>query len=141
MTATAAQIAELRRMVAEPETTTYTDVALQAYIERYPLMDELEEEPYSWLMVDGVKTKQVNTLWVPTYDMNAAAADVWQEKMASISALAVDFSADGGNYSDSQAFDHAEKMMKFYRSRRSAKNIKVIKWPPESKSINANLLS
>jgi len=132
LTATAAQIAELRRMVAEPTDTTYTDILLQGFIERYPLMDELQQEPYSWSMVDGVQTKVVNTLWVATYDLNAAAADVWEEKLASLSAVAVDFSADGGNYNDSQAFEHAEKMVKRFRGRRCAKNIAVIKWPKES---------
>jgi len=130
MSATAAQIAELRRMVAEPLTTTYSDLLLQGFIERYPLMDELRQEPYTWTMVDGAYTTLANTLWIPTYDLNAAAADVWQEKLAALSNQ-TDFSADGGNFSLSQKFEHAEKMVKHYRSRRSAKNIEVIKWPRE----------
>ncbi|PKO03046.1 MAG: hypothetical protein CVU43_04505 [Chloroflexi bacterium HGW-Chloroflexi-5] len=129
---TAAQIAELRRMVAEPTTTTYSDVLLQGFIARYPLMDELQQEPYTWTMVDGVYSQLANTLWIPTYDLNAAAADVWEEKLASLSAVAIDFNADGGNYSDSQAFEHAEKMVKRFRGRRCAKNVAVIKWPKES---------
>ena len=38
--ATAAQIARLRRMVAEPTEDPYDDDTLAAYIERYPLLDE-----------------------------------------------------------------------------------------------------
>ena len=35
----AADLARLRRMTAEPNTTTYSDVLLTDAIERYPVMD------------------------------------------------------------------------------------------------------
>ena len=71
MTATAGMIAELRRLTAEPTTAVYTDDALKAKIEAYPLMDANHNEP------DAVS-------WLPTYDLAAAASDVWMEKAAGL---------------------------------------------------------
>lgn len=48
-----------------------------------------------------------------TYDINAAAADIWRQRLANFSQW-YDFSADNQNFSRSQAFDHAEKMVAFY---------------------------
>jgi hypothetical protein len=47
MAATAAQVARLRRMTAEPTDETYTDDALAGIIESHPLIDERGEAPYS----------------------------------------------------------------------------------------------
>ena len=41
MSVTAAQIAQMRRMVAEPTAATYTDDLLEDIIELYPTIDEL----------------------------------------------------------------------------------------------------
>ena len=48
MAATAAQIERLRRMVDEPDDTTYSDEAIKDYIEEYPLVDARGKEPYTW---------------------------------------------------------------------------------------------
>lgn len=120
-------------MTGEPTTATYSDTLLTTFIERYPLMDELGEDPYTWTITSGVPTQTVNESWIATYDLNAAAADVWQEKAASLAAL-YDFSADGGNYSRSQAYQQAEKMTRYYRSRRSTKSIRLVKSPEEIES-------
>ena len=130
VSATADQIAQVRRMVAEPTTTTYTDLAIKAAIERYPQMDEFGQEPWIWTVVDGVKTRSENDDWVDTYDLNAAAAEIWQEKSGTLTAT-TDFSADGGNYSDSQKYSQAMSQARFYLSRRSAKTVRLIKWPLE----------
>jgi hypothetical protein len=121
MTATAAQIAEVRRMIAEPTTTTYTDVLIQGFIERYPLVDDLGQEPY-YYSGGTPPEKTVNESWVPTYDLCAAAADIWGEKAA---ALAGDyaFSADGATFNRNQAFEQYTKRERYYRSRRSARTI------------------
>lgn len=121
MTATADQIAELRRMVGEPTTATYSDLTLQGYIERYPVMDARGEDP----TIESTTTPgalQVNPDWTATYDLHAAAAAIWQEKAA---AVQPDFSfgADGGNYSRHQKFENAMKMVKFHLARRAAKTI------------------
>jgi hypothetical protein len=88
MTATAAQLGQLRRMVNEPTQDPYTDDMLVEYIERYPLVDAL-----------GYESDE--DTWTPTYDLYAAAADILQEKAAGV-ALKVDFQSDGGSFSLSQ---------------------------------------
>lgn len=126
---TAAEIAQVRRMVAELDTANYTDEQITTYIEMYPMLDELGEEPYFY---DGViPTKYPNEAWIPTYDLNNAAADIWQEK-AALLAGKYDFTADGGSYSRSQAYNQAMSMSKFYRGRGSAKTIKQVKVPDEN---------
>lgn len=118
MSATAAMIARLRRMVNESGTDTYTDEDLAVYIETYPLIDERGEAPFEWDTTDSPPSKDWNEDWLPTYDLNAAAADIWQEKAAA-PAGDYDFSADGGSYSRSQAYEQAMKQARYYRARRS----------------------
>lgn len=121
MSASAADIAQLRRMTAEPTTTTYSDAVLTTVIEKFPIPDSLHFMP------------EEEDDWTPTYDLNAAAAEVWSEKLAALQGN-TDFSADGGNYSDSQKFDQADRMVRFYLSRRSSHTIHLKKWPPERKT-------
>ena len=112
---TAAQIATVRRMVAEPSTTTYSDALITTFIETYPCIDEQGEAPFTFsAAVPPVHV--VNTEWMPTYDLNGASADIWQEKAATL-ASGYDFSADGGNYSRSQAYEQAMKQCRYYRAR------------------------
>jgi len=131
MTATALQIAEVRRMVAEPTTTTYSDVLVTAIIESYPMMDELGTNPYYWTQVAGVPTKTTDPVWVATYDLNAAAAKIWTEKASALAAK-FDFKADGGDYSRSQAYEHAKGQADFYAKKRSMTTVHLIKSPKES---------
>lgn len=115
---TAAQIAQLRRMVAEPSSDNgYTDTVLSETIARCPVADVAGELP---LLVDG----SVNSAWTPTYDLNAAAAEVWREKAAALAAV-FDFSADGASYQRSQAASNAQRMVQFYQSRRFAGNVRL----------------
>lgn len=124
MTATAAQIAHVRRMVAEPTLVTYDNDVIQAYIETYKLMDENGENPrVPSTLQPGVLFD--NPDWTPTYDLNSAAADIWEEK-ASVLAQDFDFDADGGNYRRSQAYDQAMKQARHYRSRRSVRTVRQV---------------
>lgn len=132
MTATAAQIAQVRRMVAEPTTTTYSDALITSFIEAYPLMDENGEEPYTWSSATP-PAKVTNTEWVSTYDLAAAAADIWEEKASSV-ATQYDFSADGGNYSRAQMYEMAMKQAKCYRGKRSMRTVVLHKKPDEKNS-------
>ena len=126
---TATQLADLRRMVAEPTAATYSDAVLTAIIEKYPHLDEQGEDPFT--LSSAVPPVHVaNANWMPTYDLNAAAADVWQEKAAALAAL-YDFSADGGNYSRSQAYEMAMKQARYYRGRRTPTSMRLIKAPDE----------
>jgi len=122
--ATAVQIAQLRRMTAEPTDATYSDSDMADYIETYPCVDENGEAP----RVPSTTTPgemMENPDWTATYDLHAAAAAIWEEKSA-VNAPNADFSADGGNYSDSQTFDQAMKMVRFHLARRNPKTITLV---------------
>lgn len=125
---TAEQIARLRRMTAEPTSTTYDDSLLASYIERYPRIDEWGESPLD-------KYGDINPNWTPTYDLNAAAGDIWEEKASAISHK-YDFSADGGNFSASQQYEQYMKQARNFRSRRLPSTIVMVKSPPESQIEN-----
>ena len=117
------QIATMRRMVSEPTTTTYSDTLLIDAILRYPHMDEFGELPTD---DDGVE----NADWTATYDLNGAAADIWQEKAGAI-ASKFDFSADGGNFSMSLQYEQYMKQARYYRSRRMPSTAMAVKHPKE----------
>lgn len=121
-----AQIAQLRRMIAEPTTTTYSDALLTAVIERYPHIDQYGEHP-----LDDYGL--ANSDWTPTYDLSAAAADLWEEKAGTVIAK-FDFSANGGQYNQSQQYDQYMKQARYYRSRRMPSTMVLVKYPPESAS-------
>lgn len=117
MSATAAQIAQVRRMTAEPTAATYDDAAIAAYIEAYPVIDANDNPP------DDAD-------WTATYDLHAACGDLWEEKAAG-AAAEFDFAADGGTYSRSQKYEQYMKQARWHRARRQASTLKLIKSPEE----------
>jgi hypothetical protein len=131
MTATAAQIAQVRRMTNEPTTSPYTDALVQGFIEAYPMLDELGEEPYDWDSSTSPPTKDTNDDWIPTYDLHAAAADIWEEK-ASVVSVDFDFGADGGSYSRSQVYQQYMKMCRYHRGRRKPTTMIAHVYPRET---------
>lgn len=130
MTATATMIEKVRRMVNEPENTTYSDATLSVIIETYPLVDARGVEPYTWDTSTEPPTKDANDNWIVTYDLNAAAADIWEEKAALV-AQDFDFKADGGGYTRSQVYDQFMKLADNYRSKRSVTTISQEAYPYE----------
>ena len=122
---TAAQISQLRRKIAEPTDAIYTDAVLTTYIETYPHLDQWGEE---YLDAWG----EVNSEWEPTYDLNAAAGDLWEEKASAV-ASKFDFNADGGSYTQSQQYEQYMKQCRFYRSRRMPTTLRLIKSPEEGR--------
>lgn len=136
MTVTAEMVATVRRLVNESGTDTYSDTDIENIIKKYPMMDELGKEPYYWTTTSTVPTKTWNTDWIPTYNLNYAAADIWDEKAAVLAGL-FDFSADGGTYTRSQGYNQAVSMSKFYRGRGSIKTITLIKKPDEPASLSS----
>ena len=131
MTVTAGMIADVRRMVAEPTVATYSDATLTAIIERYPRIDERGEQPYTWDTTTTPPTQEANTDWIATYDLAAAAADVWTEKASAV-AVEFDFSADGGTYHRSQKREAYQQQARYYRSRVSATTARLHKSPKET---------
>jgi len=129
MTATAAMKAEVRRMVAEPTTATYSDVLIAGFIERYPHMDEQGELPYT-LSSASPPAQVANDNWIVTYDLNAASADIWAEKAAAVANL-YDFTADGGNYSRSNQYEQYMKQSRHFRARRMPTTMRMVQSPDE----------
>lgn len=129
MAATSAQIAELRRYVAEPgDTNGYTNAVLTAIIERYPLLDDRGQEAYTWNTATTPPSQTANTGWIPTYDLMAAAGDVWHEKAAAVVAQ-YDFSADGASYHRSQTHAAMMAQVRFFRARRRPTSATAVAWP------------
>ena len=116
VTVPASWVARLRRLVAEPTTDTYTDIDLSEYISRYPLDD-----------ADGYVPTDIG--WAGNWDLNLAAADVWEEKAAMVAAN-FDFAADGGDYKRSQAHAQMLAMASRYRSRRATSALVLVATPP-----------
>lgn len=136
MAATAAQIAELRRLVNEPTSATYTDLLLGDYIERYPVIDARGEEPYTYDLTTAPPSLDPNPNWMPSYDMNSAAADIWDEKAAKL-AEDFDFRSEGREFSRSQAYEQAQRRAAYFRSRRAMKTIRQRMEPPPGKSLRS----
>lgn len=111
MSATADQIKKVRRMTNERTEKNYSDEDIQAVIEMHPLVD-----------ASGFSPDQDN--WTATYDLNAAAADIWEEKAGARSEN-FDYSADGASYSHSQTYEMAMKQARYYRSKRSPATIEM----------------
>ena len=111
MSASTANVSELRDMIAEPTTTTYSDDDILGVIERFPLIDVYELEP------DDLN-------WTPTYDLNAAAANLWGKKAAAFAGL-YDFTADGGTFHRSQAAQEMRKQARYYNARRAPSSLRI----------------
>lgn len=119
MAATAAQIAQVRRMAGiAAGDTTYTDTVVGGYIEAYSLID-----------ADGLDPADDD--WVDTYDLHAAAADILEERAVAL-ATEFDFTADGATYHRSQQYEALMKQARFHRSRRTPTSITLVKWPEEA---------
>ena len=117
MTATAAMVVELRRMIDEPETTTYDDDALDTYIERYPTMDVLGTTPIEVDYSTEPPTLSEKDEWIPTYDLHAAAADIWLEKSATV-AEDYNVTADGSTLKRSDVQKQYKEQSRIHRARR-----------------------
>lgn len=131
MTVTDEQVAQLRRMVDEPTETVYDDELITEFIERYPVTDERGVDPYYFVSAGStVPVKTTNTDWIETYDLNAAAADIWLEKAAAIYDE-FDFTADGGSYTRSQKYLNAMNQASAFKSRSRVKSLPATKYPAE----------
>jgi len=114
MDVSAELVAELRRKVAEPTARTYSDDDLIAWIRKFPLRDADGYEP----QIQGATGWIVNSAWSPRYDLNRAAARIWQEKAAALSTN-YDYSADGASLQRSQPYQHAMQQAAYFNSRRA----------------------
>lgn len=126
MSVTAAHIARLRRMVNESTEDTYTDLALSALIESHAISDMRGVAATVLDFSTTPPSEDANTNWIPTYDLNAAAAEIWDEK-AAVVACDFDFSADGASYTRSQVIAQYNKMATKYRSQARPGVLRAVK--------------
>ena len=124
MAATDAMVARLRRMVDEPTEAIYSDELVAEYIEKYPLLDQLGTDPFEVDLTTTPPTITERDDWIPTYCLNSAARDIWEEKAAGL-AENFDFKADGGSYSRSQKYEQYMAKARSHGSRRSARTSKL----------------
>lgn len=121
MSASAFDLERLRRMINEPTESLYNNETLVTYIETYPVIDS-----------EGrVSTDEG---WTAAYDLNAAAADLWEEK-ASLVQTYYNFSADGGKYDQDKLFETAMDKSRYHAARRKPSSKQSHKSPKE---INTN---
>ena len=137
MSATSAMVAELRRMTDEPEEATYDDDLLETIIERYPVQDILGTEPWEWDGTTSPPTASENDDWIPTYDLHAAAADIWQEKSATV-AEDYNFTADGSTLSRGDVQKQYMNQSRHHLSRRKIKTMRTFVTPRVSPNVEDN---
>jgi hypothetical protein len=119
-------VVRLRRMIAESTQTPYTDDILKETIALNPLIDRNDVEPLN------TYTLTIAGCWVPTWDLNGAAADVWTEKAAAV-ACRVDTDADGLDIEQSVLHKHYLVQARFYGSRRVATSVQLM---PQERAFN-----
>lgn len=124
MTLPATDLNTLRRMIGETSSSVYTDPVLQALADKYTLLDANGAEPAD----EG---------WVPTYDLNAIAADVWAEKATAVQRY-YDFQADGARYSQSQLFESAMEQSRYFSARRKPVSRTTFKKPDENSQTSSD---
>ncbi len=99
MAASAADIASVRRMTAETAAdSSYASTDIARIIERYPLQ---YTDPTT-----GIRYPAGSIGWVAGYDLNRAAADIWEEKAAAV--------ADQFAYSELDSSYHPEQLREQY---------------------------
>jgi hypothetical protein len=134
-----AQVARLRRMVAEPTSATYDDDTLRLLIADAVVTDRATVGRAGGL--DGV----VDVRYVPQpaqFDLNAAAAVVWEEKVSAlVGAGTYDLSADGESFALSQRVTQYQQRLSYYLARRRVKSVRQIsvRAPGVAETINADI--
>lgn len=132
MSATANDIARVRRMTNEPTTATYSDAAIAGMIELYPIPDERGVNPYYYDTSTDPPTQVAVVGWYPTYDLHHAAADMWEEK-AGAEVNDIDYMVEGGVHRHSQRYDHCMQQARWHRSRASATATRLIASPSRNR--------
>ena len=135
-----ALVARLRRMVAEPTTATYDDATLRQLIADVVVTDRATVARAGGEVGDVVDVRYIPQ--PPQFDLNAAAAMVWEEKLAAlVGAGTYDLSADGEKFALSQMVTQYEKQVAYYHSRQRVKSVRQIvrRAPGISETINADI--
>jgi hypothetical protein len=112
MSASETDIATVRRRINEPTDAQFVDDDIASVIETRPLRD-----------ADGLGPTDAG--WDESYDLAAAASDLWAEK-AGARTDGYDFDADGGSFKRSQSFDQCMKMSRYWGKRRAPQSLTIV---------------
>lgn len=115
-------LAKLRKMIGEPTEATYTDDDLGLRLAQEPVKDLAGTQPFYVDELQIPPILKLNLHWLPTYDLNKVAADIWLEKASACPSDQYDVSVDGNSYSRSQLYDHYMQNHRTYNARRKARS-------------------
>ena len=114
-------LARLRRMVAEPTEATYTDADLIALIKAFPTAQRVGQN--QWV----VNSSRID---VVVWDLHAAAAQIWEEKVAAlIGQGAYDIDADGQTLHRDQKLQQYRTQVAYHTARRRVRSVKILVAP------------
>jgi hypothetical protein len=100
----AVALTRLRAMTAYDQAPTLSDEDLTALLDLAKLADSA-----------GLAPSEAD--WVPTYDLNRAAAEGWRWKAAQLAGSHFDFSADGATYNRQQLYTNCLEMARRYSAK------------------------
>lgn len=133
-----ALVDRLRRMIADPEADTYDDDALRGYLQDTVVSDR------TTVLARGAGNEVVDVQYVPqpaAYDLHAAAATIWEEKLAAlIGAGTYDLSVDGRAFSLSQKVTQYQGRLSYHLARQRVKSVRQIirRAPGARESLNTD---
>jgi hypothetical protein len=111
----------LRRMVAEPTEATYTDADLIAMLKAFPTASNVGQN--NWVANSSLVD-------VVVWDMHAAAARIWEEKVAAlIGQGAYDIDADGQTLHRDQKLQQYRTQVAYHTARRRVRSVKILVAP------------
>lgn len=79
-------------------------------------LDDIHALMRAHRIVDRFGTPPIDERWIPTFDINAAAAEGWRRKAALV-ADRFAFSADGATYNRDQMYKHCMEQARRYSAR------------------------
>lgn len=115
-------MARLRRLTAETGLESiYTDEELAEYAVETIVTDMTTR-------LTGTSAADQRRAIVPvTFDLNAAAARVWEEKLnALVGAGTYDYSADGQSFSLGQLVEQYKQRLAYYLARRRVRSVRLV---------------
>jgi hypothetical protein len=115
-------VARLRRLVAEPTTAIYSDEDLKATLRQFPTARRMQADA---LFVNGS-----NAFSVVVWDVHAAAAQIWEEKIAALVVQgSYDITADGQTLNRDQKLQQYRAQLAYHQARRRVRSVKITAAP------------
>ena len=120
---TAATLKRLRRMTAEPTEALYTDEDLCLLLQEFPTAQKVGQNAWT------ANSSLVN---VVVWDIHAAAARIWEEKVAIlIGQGSYDIDADGQTLHRDQKLQQYRQQLAYHTARRRVRSVKILVNPPD----------